>query len=531
MVPSLTDRLRRASSPSLGLGIALGFFFSIAGCEAESPPSRSLSTLQPAPTEPLAVPEPQLVILISIDTLRADHLGLYGHHRFTSPTLDLFALEGTVFEDASSVAPWTLPAHASMLTGLYPLGHAVVNADTKLPEGVPTIAKLLGENGWETAAAVNSAWLLRKTHEVTRDFDHFLFVQEAVAARLPTAAITDQAIAWIRDSQDSNLFVFMHYYDVHSDYTSLPRFEKLMVSDYEGEADGTSWQLNVASMPDAFIESCHRVFEEEKCSFGSGETTRIVDSSVRKRKFEPEDIRHLEELYDAGIRQLDTELGRFFELLRAENLLDSTRIIITSDHGEEFSDHGSFYHVETPYQEILHVPLIFRGPGIAAGRRIQAPVSLVDLAPTILAWAGVNAPSEIDGFDLSPLLSQAQPEPGTEDLIDRLNTRFQHGEATNSSQWELKVPGLVPVLSSIRRGPLKLVHRSLDDEVALFDLSLDPNETTDIAPQNPGITQSLREAMESRKAKFAGEPSQQNQVELDPVDAERLRALGYLIDE
>ena len=531
MMTSSINRMRRTCAPSLGMVFALGFLCSIVSCEAESPPNPNIS--KPAPT-PLGTPpgaKPEIVILISIDTLRADHLGLYGHHRFTSPTLDLFALEGSVFEDASSVAPWTLPAHASMLTGLYPLGHAVVDADSKLPEAIPTIAKLLGENGWKTAAAVNSAWLLRKTHEVTRDFDHFLFVQEAVAARLPTTAITDQAIAWIRESKDSNLFVFMHYYDVHSDYTSLPRFENLMVSPYEGEADGTSWQLNVQSMPDIFIESCHTDFEEEKCSFGSGETTRLVDSSVRKKKFEPEDIRHLEELYDAGIRQLDTELGRFFELLRAEHLLDSTRIIITSDQGEEFSDHGSFYHVETPYQEILHVPLIFRGPGIAAGRRIQAPVSLVDLAPTILAWAGVDAPIEIDGLDLSPLLAQAHAENAAEDLTKRLNRRFQYGEATAGSQWESKIPGLVSVLSSIRKGPFKLVHSSLDDEVKLFDLGVDPNETTDVAVQNPEIAQTLRDKMARRKAELAGEASQQNRVELDPEDVERLRALGYLIDE
>ena len=376
-----TDPQRPAIARSLGLALAFGIFLSILGCQAESPTSSSSPGSEPVRAEPLQKPKPELIILISIDTLRADHLGLYGHHRFTSPSLDLFALEGTVFEDASSVAPWTLPAHASMLTGLYPLGHAVVDVDTKLPEGVPTIAKLLGENGWKTAAAVNSMWLLKKTHEVTRDFDHFLFVQDVATARLPTTAITDRAISWIRDSKDSDLFLFLHYYDVHSDYASLPRFEKLMVSPYEGEADGTTWQLNVESMPDAFIEDCHTNFEEEKCRFGSGEAAQSVDSSTRKNKFEADDIRHLEELYDAGIRQIDTELDRLFKSLRDHGLLDIARIIITSDHGEEFSDHGSFYHFATAYQEVLHVPLILRGQGIAAGRRIEAPVSLVDIAP------------------------------------------------------------------------------------------------------------------------------------------------------
>jgi len=526
-----TDHLRRARASGLGLALVLGLFFCVVGCEDEAPPNRSIATPQPAPPQPTPEPKPELVILISIDTLRADHLGLYGHHRFTSPSLDLFALEGTVFEDASSVAPWTLPSHASMLTGLYPLGHAVVDVDTKLPEGVPTIAKLLGENGWKTAAAVNSMWLLKKTHEVTRDFDHFLFVQDVATARLPTTAITDRAISWIRDSKDSDLFLFLHYYDVHSDYASLPRFEKLMVSPYQGEADGTTWQLNVESMPDAFIEECHTNFEEEKCRFGSREAAQSVDSSTRKNKFEADDIRHLEELYDAGIRQIDTELDRLFKTLRDHGLLDIARIIITSDHGEEFSDHGSFYHFATPYQEVLHVPLIFRGQGIAAGRRIEAPVSLVDIAPTILAWAGVSAPSEMDGLDLTPLLGQAHSENPAQALQEHLNTRLQHGEATGNSQWESKLPGRVPVFTSIRQGPFKLVHQSLDEKVALYDLRTDPKEKTDIARQHPEVTQNLRSAMANRKAEFAEGPGQNNRIELDPEEVERLRALGYLIDE
>ncbi len=526
-----TDPQRPAIARSLGLALAFGIFLSILGCQAESPTSSSSPGSEPVRAEPLQKPKPELIILISIDTLRADHLGLYGHHRFTSPSLDLFALEGTVFEDASSVAPWTLPAHASMLTGLYPLGHAVVDVDTKLPEGVPTIAKLLGENGWKTAAAVNSMWLLKKTHEVTRDFDHFLFVQDVATARLPTTAITDRAISWIRDSKDSDLFLFLHYYDVHSDYASLPRFEKLMVSPYEGEADGTTWQLNVESMPDAFIEDCHTNFEEEKCRFGSGEAAQSVDSSTRKNKFEADDIRHLEELYDAGIRQIDTELDRLFKSLRDHGLLDIARIIITSDHGEEFSDHGSFYHFATAYQEVLHVPLILRGQGIAAGRRIEAPVSLVDIAPTILAWAGVSAPSEIDGVDLTPLLTQAHSENPAEALQQHLKTRLQHGEATGNSQWESKLPGQVPVFTSIRQGPFKLVHQSLDEKVALYDLRTDPKEKTDIARQNPEMTQTLRSAMAKRKAEFADDPGPNNRIELDPEEVERLRALGYLIDE
>ena len=197
------------------------------GPEASLPPS------SPSPKTKVENPsanqaKPQLIILISIDTLRADHMSLYGYDRLTSPNLDLFASEGTVFADASSVAPWTLPAHASMLTGLYPLRHGVIEPARKLPQEIPTLAGLLAEDGWHTAAVVNSAWLLKKNHEITRDFDEFLFVEESFEQVLPTKFVADKAIRWIEEAGSSKLFVFMHYYDVHSDYTSMPQYEKLM---------------------------------------------------------------------------------------------------------------------------------------------------------------------------------------------------------------------------------------------------------------------------------------------------------------
>ena len=186
---------------------------------------------------------PPLIVLISIDTLRADHMGLYGHHRDTSPVLDAFARGGTVFVDASSTSPWTLPAHSSMLTGLYPRTHRVLTFETTLPEEVPTLAGTLSQAGYSTAAVVNSAWLRKEQYGLTRDFQDYLFVDDAQDRRAPNSWVTDQAMVWIRERDTRPLFLFIHYYDVHSDYSSLPQYERLFVQPYSEVADGTGWQL------------------------------------------------------------------------------------------------------------------------------------------------------------------------------------------------------------------------------------------------------------------------------------------------
>jgi arylsulfatase A-like enzyme len=518
------------------------------GCGAESPfptppganSSESVASFTDfsAPeTDRLVIPPqsnhsgPTLIVLISIDTLRPDHLGLYGHSRFTSPMLDLFAREGTVFEDASSVAPWTLPAHASMLTGLYPLEHGVIDPEKRLGDEIPTLAKLLGDKGWQTAAAVNSSWLLKKNHELARDFDLFYFVESVADQRLPTRSITDRAMQWIRDSGESKMFVFMHYYDVHSDYLSLPKYENLLVSPYDGRVDGSTWQLNLASLPEAYIEGCQIDPDEKRCRFGAGPTSHLVDASVTKLEFAEKDLQHLEELYDAGIRQLDDELGRFFAFLQNTGRIENARIVITSDHGEEFLEHGRAYHFQTTYQEVLRVPLIFRGGGIPAGRRILSPVSIVDIVPTTLSWAGLDIPTRIDGLDLTPLLGTSLDDDESRMLQQRLKTRYQYGEAAGGNLWAKKVEGMFPIFHSVRQGDYKLVTQSGDQEAVLYNLKFDPGELRDIAHAEPSIAETLKKELARRVAGFKLDARPENRIELDPEELERLRALGYAVGE
>ncbi len=460
------------------------------------------------------------IVLISLDTLRADHLGTYGHHRQTSPVLDSFAADGTVFEDANSTAPWTLPAHASMLTGLYPLNHRVLTFDTALPQDMPNLASNLSKAGYRTAAIVNSAWLKKERYGLTRDFDEYLFVDDTQDRRGPNTWITDQAISWLTDDDERPLFLFLHYYDIHSDYTSLPQFERLFLTPYDGEADGTAWQIARASLEKDYLEMCKKNYDPEKCRIGTPEKHLIIDRTLKTLSFDEDDIRHIEELYDAGIRQLDNELGRLFSTLEHQGLLDSSLIIITSDHGEEFQEHGRMDHFLTMHKEILHVPLIFHGPSVPAGLRVKTPVSLVDLAPTILSMAGEEPEFNTDGFDLSPLFRGESPPHFIERPI--------FGEASGGLTYALMMDNVFPIFRSLRVGQYKLIHNSKEERWSLYDLDKDPYETVDLAQDTPEIVERMRGQMKQRYEGFDPAPDPSVRVQLGTDELEHLRSLGYL---
>jgi len=470
--------------------------------------------------------KPRHVVLVSIDTLRADHLGTYGYERFTSPILDALASEGTVFEEASSTTSWTLPAHVSMLTGLFPAEHGVVSSHFELQGEVPTLASLLARQGYSTAAVVNAIWLKREAFGVTRDFEQYRYIRDAdYARRSPSRMVTDQAIEWLREAGEAGLFVLVHYYDVHADYASLPAYERLFVEPYQGPADGTAWQLMQLNFADEHVRRCQRAFDPTFCSFGGEEKPRLLDGSVERPELGARDVRHLEALYDAGIRQLDTELGRLVTFLRDTGLLDETLLIVTSDHGEEFMEHGRVDHFLTTYQESLHVPLILRGPGVPAGLRVGEPVSIVDIVPTVLGLVGglrgARAPS-FDGVDLAPLLTGASPP----HLADRLI----FGEASGGHQYGEQLKGVYPIYYSARKGRYKGVYDAQSGSLEIYDLASDPGETEDLAQREPALAAELSALLADRHAQITALAPPAEAIELDPNEIEQLRALGYAPD-
>jgi arylsulfatase A-like enzyme len=423
-------------------------------------------------------PPPQLLLLISIDTLRPDHLGAYGYERPTSPTLDAVAAEGVVFEDVMSTSPWTLPSHASMLTGLYPSSSGVDSQGAALPEDVATLASWLSEKGFATAAVVNSLNLSER-HGFDRGFEEFLYVRENAARREPNRLITDRARSWLRAPDERRRFLFLHYYDVHSDFVSMPESEARFIGDYDGPVDGSTRQLSK------------------------------VRRGLSDLRLGPQDIAHLFDRYDAGIRQLDDELARLLRYLDESGWAERTLLAVTSDHGEEFGEHGSYLHGRTQYQEVLHIPLILRGPGIPAGVRVVTPVSLVDLAPTLLSMLGVPSPAGLDGIDLSALWQRD---------VSGLELRLLYSEADHRN-------AIPDATRSIRQGRFKLIVDRATGSYALYDLERDRPELHDLASEHPEVAHRLLEQIEQRMGRRVEAPAA---ALLDRSETERLRSLGYL---
>jgi arylsulfatase A-like enzyme len=399
------------------------------------------------------------------------------------------------------------------------LGHGILTRFSKMPDTVPVLASTLATAGYSTAAVVTSTWLKRESWGVTRGFEKYLWVEEAVDRSSPSTWVTDRAIEWLQELGEGRMFLFVHYFDVHSKYTSLPAYERLFVTPYTGEADGSPSMLYNVNITDEIIERCRRDFLPKLCELHGPSEGKVIDESFEKTRLSEDDIRHLRQLYDAGIRQLDTELGRIFAFLRAQRLMDEALLIVTSDHGEEFMEHGGVDHGRAQYQESLRVPLLIRGSGLPRGLRIATPVSLVDIAPTILEQAGVESAQPLDGLNLAPLWKGAKSP-----VFDE---RYLYGEAAFGHNYEPLGKGLVPISRSLRQGSYKLYWSSGDDVYRLYDLDADPGETIDISARKPELVARLTERMRERYRDFDSESSPE-EIDLDAENAARLRALGYV---
>lgn len=292
------------------------------------------------------------IVLISIDSLRADHLRSYGYERETSPFLDKLASEGLRFADARSASPWTLPSHLTMLTGLPSIRHAVVDDDLALAPGVPQVQEALSAAGWATAGFVSTIYV-SGTYGFSRGFDryedHGITERDNLQHPVRAETIVDEALAWGRDNGDGKpVFLFLHFYDVHYPYRPPAPYDTLF------DRAGTLREMR------------YRTY-----------TWHLNNPMSGAR------MKHLIAQYDESIAYVDAQLARLHAGWKRP-----VRFIVTSDHGEELGERGSWGHAHTLYREALDIPLIIAGAGVATGVRTER-VGTLDIAPTIAAMAGV----------------------------------------------------------------------------------------------------------------------------------------------
>ena len=411
------------------------------------------------------------VVLVSVDTVRRDHVGAYGYARPTTPRFDALAREGILFDDAVSTSSWTLPAHLSMLTGVDPGRHGGVDSRHGFNHAVPTLPALLRTAGFATRA-VTSHLYVSGVYGLDDGFEHLDFRQDRKATD-----VADRGIDLLDRFGDRPFFVFLHLYDPHWHYDPPDWARRLFETSYAGTVTGL-WQ----------------------------------DFSRRDGKdVSAADLAHLLALYDGEIRYADHEVGRVLDHLAARGLDRSTLVVITSDHGEEFLDHGSWEHQKTLYEEVVRVPLALRGPGVAP-RREPAQASLLDVAPTILAWTGVPVPPEATGraWLASAGSSDREAYAETDQTVDATHKLFLRGGA---ARWKTIIS-----LSGDGKG-------TASEE--WYDLASDPAERKSVAPP-AAVADPIRQRALARWHAGRGAEGTARPVCLSKEQQERLRALGYV---
>jgi arylsulfatase A-like enzyme len=409
------------------------------------------------------------VLLVSIDTVRRDHVGAYGYARPTTPRFDALARAGLLFEDAVSTSSWTLPAHLTMLTGADPGRHGGVDMRHGFNRSVPTVPALLRAAGFATRA-VTSHLYVSSVYGVDDGFEHLDFRQDRKATE-----VADRGMDVLDRVGDRPFFLFLHLYDPHWHYDPPDWARRLFESAYAGPLTG-NWQ-----------------------DFSRRDRASVSDA----------DLAHLLALYDGEIRYADTEVGRVLDHLAARGLDRSTLVVITSDHGEEFLDHGSWEHQKTLYEEVVRVPLALRGPGLEP-RRERAQVGLLDVAPTILSWAGVPAPPSVAGRSLLASLPEREAYGETDQTVDGTHKLFLRGGA---ARWKA-------ILSLSSDG-----KETRGEE--WYDLSSDPVERKSVPPA-PTVADPIRRRALERWRADRGAGGAARPVCLSPEQQERLRALGYV---
>lgn len=421
---------------------------------------------------------PRNVLLIVVDTLGAAHVQVYDAKLETTPYVARWAENATVFERAYSGAPWTKPAIASIFTGLYPRSHGVMRLGSPLPSGQVTLAERLRDAGFHTRGIVSHT-LLHAEHGFHQGFERYELVplRAEVHAAITGDLVSDRAVAQIQSyARDPKrpFFLFLHYFDPHFNYQHHPAHDRS--SWYEGPL--------TPGMP--FRELRDRI-------------PTLTD----------EDRRYLVDLYHEEILFTDLQIQRVFDALKASGLEKDTLVIFTSDHGEEFLEHGALGHTRTLYEELIRVPLIIAWPRGFTRARVAEPVSTVDLTPTILALLGIDDGSEFQG---RPLFSAD-------------GKLVSHPERPLFSEVDFESPGIRAHKSGLVRGWWKYVEDLLANETFQFDLQNDPQERDNVYDPTAVVSQSLERDHSDRPTPALHDPS--DVLEPNAEEIERLRALGY----
>jgi arylsulfatase A-like enzyme len=418
--------------------------------------------------------EPRNLLLVTIDTLRADHLSSYGYPRATSPAIDRLAEQGVVFTQAIAHNPTTWPSLTSLHTSMHPHRHGVWTNGAEIAPGIETLAEVLADQGWDTAASL--ANMVNAPH---RGFEGRFFW----SGEDRDEHATEAAIAWLRDGAREPFFLWLHLFGPHAPYDPEPAFFRAFDTGYRGELD-------------ARHETLDRIYREQ-------------------RELTAAELAHIVALYDGDVAEADARVGAVLDALDGLGLGRRTLVVFSSDHGEQLYDkHRYFLHAQSAYDATLRLPLILRLPGeLPAGQRADALVRGIDVAPTILDLLNVTQPVAFEGRSLLPLIrGEATVEP-----VPVISTLGRNIHSIRTPRWHY-----------LYNPHLGFSYRSYPIEPEeLYDVVRDPKETRNLVGERPDVAAALRERLESWIESHEPAPAPQ----ISDEAREELRALGYVVDE
>jgi len=442
------------------------------------------------------------IILISLDTIRPDHLGCYGYQRNTSPAIDLLAADGVLFKNTYSTTSWTLPGHVSLLTSLNCLNHQVYFPLQKMTPDAPTLADILRTQQFYCAAFTGGGYL-SETYGFSKGFDSYqeIKLHGDQAIRLDEAErLAQLASLWLEDNKDKNFFLFLHTYQPHDPYANMSPIGKEFLE------EESKWeQVKMGILLDERGGRYHAQFSDE-------EKQNIIA------------------LYDGDIKYTDTFFVRpIMDKLKELGLYEKSLIILTSDHGEEFFDHEAWLHDHSVYEEGIRIPLIVKFPDAEfKGTQIENIARITDIMPTILDRASIKINRQrFDGVSLVPLINGKEKK-----------------QRTFVSDVALREFKMSPSVISINKDNFKFIlnkkisspyiRRSVRNfdgsQIELYDLEKDPGETKNLAA-NIAFRDLCFELLDdiNRLYEKAEElQKRQDEVTLDQSLRERLKALGYI---
>jgi arylsulfatase A-like enzyme len=481
---------------------------------------------------------PRNLVIVVLDTVRADHLSCYGYGRPTSPNLERFAEQAFLFENAQSPAPWTAPALVSLMTSLHPDAHGVLDFPfpKRLNDGVTTLAEILQSRGYATAAFTEGGYA-KPRFGLGQGFD--LYPDAADDDNAFSTAFTrilennvERALDWLGEHSREPFFLFFHTYEPHSPYRPPAADARRMRPDYDEAADHArlvaaieAWnadQTVTEESGELMARHWFHCMRGEMPAVRHGPalqqwlTTRGL--TWEQQSADPDWLSWLSAFYDGEIAYTDRQVQRLFDALEALELDGDTVVVVVSDHGEGLGDHGLLAHGKVLYEELLRVALIVRAPGVEfAPRRIPDLVSTVDVAPTLLDLMGIGArDARFQGRSLVPLMGgEARQRPA-----------FSH--ALGVADEEQRV-------HTVRFGHWRLTHDEVTGRMLLFDLSSDPGELLDVSGSHPDRVAEGRALLERRRAldrELSSELSPKGDgLEIDEALLRGLQGLGYVEGE